>query len=124
MPSINPIKYLRFLNKVRKHAAGVKSETGLSLMQQLNECFRLLRLNLLEPEEYYMYRLYRPELSWDEKTRYMSRNQFYIFEQAINPRKEMGALNKFVFPSFKETTLFGSNCGETHSLYRQTPLPA
>lgn len=123
MITLNPIKYLRFAGKIIKYNGQIKGRTSLSLMQQGLEAFRLLRLNLLEPREYYeTYELYRDDLSWEKKKAYLSRNQFAILVKHVNPQKNTGVLNKLVFkiyaqkfglPVAKMYGLFDSNFGYT-----------
>jgi len=101
MPSLNPAKYIRFFQKIRKYSSSINGKSNLSFMQQAKECYKLLQLNQLEPYEYFKdYELWQPRLSWEDKTKYLSRNQFYILDKAMNPRKEVGVLNKLVFKIF------------------------
>lgn len=95
--SINPIKYIRFFIKILKGWQRTKNETHVNFFRQLQEAFTLLRLNQLEPYEYYCLKLYKPNLSLDEKKRYMSMNQHYKVESFLNPRIEAGIINKYNF---------------------------
>jgi len=97
LPALNPIKYIRFLTRILKYSSRIKGKTDLSLISQLNEVYKLLRLNQLEPREYYNAELYSPRYNWDDKLRFMSRNQFAVFERRMNPPKDSGVLNKLAF---------------------------
>lgn len=98
MASINPIRYFRFASRIFKYAHKVKGETDLSLLEQGREVYQLLRLNMLEPKEYYeTYQLFRSEVPWEEKKRFLSRNQFAIVDKALNPGSGPGLLNKLAF---------------------------
>jgi Sugar-transfer associated ATP-grasp len=97
LPSLNPIKYIRFFARIINYNSRIKDKTNLNVISQLKEVYKLLMLNQLEPREYYNAELYSPHFSWEDKTRFMSRNQFAIFEKEMNPIKENGVLNKLVF---------------------------
>ena len=72
-------------------------------MQQLMEVYRLLQLNQLEPNEYYeTYELFANDLTWEDKTRFLSRNQFAKMDARLNPKKSYGLLNKLVFHIYGE----------------------
>ena len=116
MPSLNPAKYIRFLNKVRKLSKVSKGKTELSFLQQAKECYNLLRLNQLEPYEYFeTYELWQPHLTWEDKTRFLSRNHFYLVDKALNPRKDTGVLNKLVFKIYAEH--YGLPVPKTYGLF-------
>ena len=103
MASLNPIKYLRFIARVHRYSRKVKDRTSLSFTQQLAEVYRLLKLNQLEPKEYYeTYELFANDLTWEDKTRFLSRNQFAKMDERLNPRKSYGLLNKLVFHVYAE----------------------
>jgi len=113
---LNPIKYLRFAMRIIKYSFRIKGRTSLSLMQQGLEVYRLLRLNRLEPKEYYeTYELFCDDLSWEEKTAYLSRNQFAIFDGQVNPKKNVGLLNKLVFKIFAQN--FGLPVATMYGLF-------
>jgi hypothetical protein len=98
MIPLNPFKYLRFVSRVIRYAQKVEDKTELGLLDQGKEVFQLLRLNMLEPKEYYeTYELFRPDVTWEEKRRFLSRNQFAIVEKALNPGSGPGLLNKLAF---------------------------
>jgi hypothetical protein len=116
MISLNPAKYLRFAARIIKYSRRIKGRTSLSLMQQGLEAYRLLRLNRLEPTEYYeTYELFRDDLSWEEKTAYLSRNQFAILDGRLNPKKNVGVLNKLVFKIFAQK--FGLPVAKMYGLF-------
>lgn len=103
MPTLNPIKYLRFTKRIFDYSGRVKGRTTLSRSEQAREVYQLLRCNLLEPKEYYQtYELFEPGLSWDEKRRFLSRNQFAIIDPLFNPRGGTGVFNKMVFKVFAQ----------------------
>jgi hypothetical protein len=102
MPSLNPIKYFRFISRIIKYGSKVKRKTDLSLLKQGVEVYKLFRLNLLEPKEYYDYELFDPRLSWDDKKRFLSRNQFAMMHRELNPPKDMGTTNKLVFKFYAQ----------------------
>jgi hypothetical protein len=93
--SINPIKYIRYLLKIILGWLRTRDKDHISFIRQLKETYTLLRLNQLEPHEYYMLGLYKPDISIDEKKRYMSINQHFTLESHMNPRNQVGILNKF-----------------------------
>lgn len=95
--TLNPIKYIRFILKIYKGWLKSKNKDHVNFFQQLKEAFTLLRLNKLEPYEYYMLELYKPSILLEEKKKYISMNQHFVFESQMNPRKEVGILNKFNF---------------------------
>ena len=97
MPSLNPVKYIRFASKIYRYGRPIRHRTELSLVDQAREVYRLLRLNNLEPEEYYRYELYDPARSWEAKASYLSRVQQVRLERAMNPPNDEGVLNKLVF---------------------------
>lgn len=103
MLPLNPIKYLRFAARLVRYSRKVGAQTDLSLLTQGREAFQLLRRNQLELKEYYeTYELYRSDLSWEEKQRFLSRNQFAIVDRLLNPKGSIGVLNKFIFKVFAE----------------------
>jgi len=97
---LNPIKLIRFAGKIIKGWNSSPRDTRIGLFKQVIEVYRLLRLNRLEPEEYFRYKLYQKDMPWDKKAGYISKNQFYLIETAMNPRKEVGILNKFSFRTY------------------------
>ncbi len=99
------LKYHRFLKKAYNIWKKSRSCTSLGFLKQFQEMYKLRRLNYLEPEEYHCYHLYKDDLSWEEKTRFLSQFQYYLMESRVNPRKDVGALNKMIF------SLFGSAIG-------------
>jgi len=87
--------------RIIRYARKVRHKTSLSILQQLREAYHLRRLNLLEPLEYYeTYELFDPRLTWEEKKRFLSRNQFAILDRELNPKAGIGVLNKLVFKIF------------------------
>lgn len=96
----NPMKYIRFAKKVLRGWRKTLNENHISVIKQFKEIYSLLKLNRMEPEEYYEYKLYNPELSWDDKKSYLTRSQYYLIESAVNPRAEVGILNKFAFHQY------------------------
>lgn len=102
MPSLNPVKYIRFISRIIRYGSKAKHKTNLSLIQQGKEVYRLFRLNLMEPKEYYDYELFDPRLSWDDKKRFLSRNQFAMMHRELNPPKDMGTTNKLVFKFYAQ----------------------
>jgi Sugar-transfer associated ATP-grasp len=123
MIALNPVKYLRFAARILKYSRKIKGRTSLSLMQQTLEVYRLLKLNQMEPKEYYeTYELFTDDLTWEDKTHYLSRNQFARMDPRLNPRKNVGVVNKLVFyivarhfdlPVAKMYGLFDPNSGYT-----------
>jgi len=98
--NLNPIKIIRFAWKIFKGWKSSPRDTRIGLLKQAREVYRLFRLNRLEPEEYCRYGLYRKDIPWESKAAYISNNQFYLIETAMNPRKEVGILNKFTFRTY------------------------
>ncbi len=98
MIPLNPIKYFRFASRIVRYAHKVGDKTELGLLEQSREVFQLLRMNMLEPKEYYeTYQLFRSDVPWEEKKRFLSRNQFAIVDKALNPGSGPGLLNKLAF---------------------------
>ncbi len=96
--TINPIKCIRFAAKVIRYWRKVRGRTSLSLYRQLLENYRLLRLNLMEPIEYYeKLELFKPKFSWADKQTFLTRNQFALLCKAINPPKAVGIFDKLNF---------------------------
>lgn len=93
-------KYYCFLKKVYNIWRKTRPYTGLGFCKQAIEMYKLHCLNLLEPEEYYYYHLFKDDLDWEEKTRFLSRNQYHLMERRMNPREDVGVLNKLVFNVF------------------------
>ena len=102
MLSLNPAKYLRFGRKLVRLNQQVNGRARLPFIQQARETRELLRCNLLEPEEYYLYELYDPSVPWEEKKNYIGRRAFVLLDRAMNPHKEVGLLNKLVFKIYAE----------------------
>jgi len=102
MPSLNPAKYARFINKVRRLRAQANGRPMLPLAEQLREIYSLLQQSLLEPEEYFLYELYDPERPFEEKAEYVGRRAYVLIDRAFNPDKETGVLNKLVFKVYAE----------------------
>ncbi len=97
------LKYYRFFKRSYDiwHANGNSTSSGL--FRQTREMYKLHKLNLLEPDEYQYYHFDNSDLSWEEKTRFLSRNQYYLFETNMNPRKDVGILNKLAFNLFAQS---------------------
>lgn len=115
MPSLNPVKYIRFAAKIYRYGRPIRGRTHLSLVAQAREVYRLLRLNQLEPEEYYRYELYDPARTWPAKTSYLSRVQQVRLERAMNPPNDEGVLNKLVFKIYARH--FGLPVAEMYGLF-------
>ena len=76
MPSLNPIKYIRFLRKVAMVKSKLRDRSNLGFVSLAKEMYALLNLNRLEPHEYFVYDLARPGLTFEDKKKYLSQNQF------------------------------------------------
>lgn len=97
---LNPLKPLRFAEKILTGWLSSRGSPSIGVIKQAIEAYKLLKLNRLEPEEYYLYKLFRRDMPWEIKTGFLSNNQFYLIESAANPRKEVGLFNKFVFRAY------------------------
>jgi len=115
MPSLNPAKYVRFLAKIYRLSRPARGRTELSYVQQVREIYDLLRLNGLEPEEYYRYEFYDPRYTWEGKKTYLSRRQQVVLERALNPINEEAVLNKFLFKLLAQR--FGIAVPDMYGLY-------
>jgi hypothetical protein len=103
MLPLNPIKYLRFASRVVRYHHRVRNRSNQGLWQEGQEVYRLLRLNQIEPREYYeTYELFDPQLSWEDKKRFLSREQFARLDDALNPKAAVGVLNKLVFKIYAQ----------------------
>lgn len=115
MSQLNPIKVSRFAWKILNNWYTHRSESSIGLLQQYKEIVKLLKLNRLEPEEYYRYNLYNKNFSWEDKIKYLSDNQYYLIESLMNPRKEVGVLNKLVFRTY--SSYFGLPMPELYGVF-------
>ena len=103
MLPLNPIKYLRFTGRVVSYHHRAKHRSNQNLWQEGQEVYRLLRLNQLESREYYeTYELFDPQLTWEDKKRFLSREQFARLDRALNPKAAVGVLNKLVFKIYAQ----------------------
>jgi hypothetical protein len=103
MLPLNPVKYLRFAGRVIRYHHSVRQRSNQSLWREGQEVYRLLRLNQLEPREYYeTYELFDPLLTWEDKKHFLSREQFARLDQALNPKAAVGVLNKLVFKIYAQ----------------------
>ncbi|MGB5106020.1 MAG: sugar-transfer associated ATP-grasp domain-containing protein [Candidatus Zixiibacteriota bacterium] len=118
--NISPTALARFTARVIQGNRALSGVPRISLSRQFAENFRLMRLNGLQPHEYYRYELCRPEITWDQKTRYLSRDQAWLVHRTINHRFDHGVLQKMVFdrvmtslkiPVPKHFGLYNSLCG-------------
>jgi len=101
MPTLNPVKYIRFLNKVHKYSRRIKHLTDLSFLDQLKEVYGLLKLNSIEPKEYYeVYQLWSSHYNWEDKKSFLSRNQFARMNINLDPPSQNGLFNKHVFNTY------------------------
>jgi hypothetical protein len=100
--SLNPLKYIRFVIKIFNGWLKYIEEEHISFFQQIREAYTLLKLNELEPYEYYCLKLFRPEISLEDKKKYMSMNQHFRVESYMNPREGAGITNKFNFSILAE----------------------
>jgi len=95
--TLNPVAYMRFVGNVWKGNSCSPSREKLGFVTQLLNVRRYLRLNGLEPNEYYLYDLCRAGISNAERDRYISRNQIYLINRSINPQFDQGvAANKLL----------------------------
>jgi hypothetical protein len=116
MLPLNPIKYLRFAGRVVRYHQRVRHRSKQNLWREGQEVFRLLRLNRLEPREYYeVYELFDPQLKWEDKKRFLSRVQFASLDRAVNPKAAVGVLNKLVFKIYAQH--FGLPVAKMHGLF-------
>ncbi len=98
MIPLNPLKYLRFGTRFWRYRSKYKDQTSLSFLEQAREIAYLLQHNRLEINEYFeTYALHQPDVSWEEKRRFLSRNQFAAYRAAMNPDHSIGVLNKLAF---------------------------
>ena len=95
--NLTPAALSRFVGRILAGNRRFSNSPRISLARQFAENFRLLHLNGLEPPEYYRYELCRPQISWNEKTRYMSREQAWLMHRTINQQFDQGVLQKMVF---------------------------
>ena len=93
----SPAALVRFVSRVAKGNRALAGVPRINLARQLVENYRLRRLNGLQPHEYYRYELCRPEIDWERKTRYMSRDQAWLMHRTINQQFDHGVLQKMVF---------------------------
>ena len=100
MAWFNILKYPRFASKVYNTYRKSGSNGNPGLIHQGKEIYKLHKLNLLEPEEYQFYQLYKTDLPWEEKQKFLSHNQYCLMETNLNPRKDVGVMNKMVFSCF------------------------
>jgi hypothetical protein len=103
MLPLNPIRYLRFASRVVRYHHRVRHRSNQSLWREGQEIYRLLRLNQLEPREYYeTYELFDPQFTLEDKRRFLSREQFARLDRALNPTAAVGVLNKLVFKIYAQ----------------------
>ncbi len=95
--NITPAALIRFASRIFDGNRRLSKLPRIPLSRQFLENFRLLRLNGLEPPEYYRYELCRPEVTWKQKTRYLSRSQAWLMHRTINQQFDQGVLQKMVF---------------------------
>ncbi|MCP4581439.1 MAG: hypothetical protein GY839_07450 [candidate division Zixibacteria bacterium] len=115
MISLNIMKYIRFISKIFKIRGEIKHKSDMGFFQLGRELYEFLTLNKMEPDEYYLYHLYKPEFSREDKMRFLSRNQYYLIESRLNPRNEVGILNKFVFNCYARSV--GLPVPEMHGVF-------
>jgi hypothetical protein len=103
MLPLNPIKYLRFAGRVIRYHHRIRHRGNQSLWREGLEVYQLYKLNQLEPREYYeTYELSDSRLTWEEKKRFLSREQFARLDRALNPADAVGVLNKLVFKIYAQ----------------------
>lgn len=103
MLPLNPIKYLRFAGRVVRYHHRIKHRSNQSLWREGQEVYQLFKLNRLEPREYYeIYELFDPQLTFDDRKRFLSREQFARLDRALNPADAVGVLNKLVFKIYAQ----------------------
>jgi Sugar-transfer associated ATP-grasp len=82
-----PIAKVRHLLKdLRERGGPIAREHGLSLWGMLGEQLKLARATGIGVNEYFMYRLWRPELAWEEKLAFVSLKNWQDVCDALSPR--------------------------------------
>lgn len=116
----SPAALVRFASRVLSGNRALATIPRISLARQFVDNFRLRRLNGLQPHEYYRYELCRPEITWHDKTRYMSRDQAWLMHRTVNQHFDHGVLQKMVFDRImtslgiavpKQFGLYNALCG-------------
>ena len=95
--NLSPAALVRWVGRILEGNRHLAHLPRISVWRQISENFRLMRLNGFEPHEYFRYELCRPEISWNDKTRYMSRDQAWLMHRTINQLFDQGVLQKMVF---------------------------
>ncbi|GEM_PF-5461106 len=118
MLPVNPVKYVRFASRVVRYHHRTRQKSNQSLLKEGCEVYRLLRLNQLEPREYYeTYELFDPQLTWEDRRRFLSREQFARLDRVLNPRAAVGVMNKLVFKVYAQH--FGLPVARMYGLFDQ-----
>ena len=95
---LNPIKVARQIGHGLGTARDTAAEAGVSAFRITIEQALLYFRNNLSRCEYYMYGLYRPELSWEEKTAFIADRDSRRYWEVLTPFKyATGFKNKLLF---------------------------
>ncbi len=95
---LNPVKVARQITHGFGTARETAAEAGVSPMRITIEQALLYFRNNLSRCEYYMYGLYRPELSWEEKTAFIADRDSRRYWEVLTPFKYASVFkNKLLF---------------------------
>lgn len=97
---MNPFGAFRFLSTVYRLGRDDRQRYGVSLFSQLRENYALLRLNGLEPYEYFQYHLSNPAMTWEDKCAYLSYNQGCALHRELSPLADQAITSKFLTERF------------------------
>lgn len=101
LEALNPFKVARFARDIWSNGRRASKESGVSLLRIGAEQVALYVQNRLSRQEYYMYSLHDPGLSWEEKKAFISRRGSPRYRQILTP-KHYGYLlkNKLIFARY------------------------
>ena len=80
-----PVRIIRYWGVFRRLGREAQERHGVSASQMMKEHMALRKLNRLRWHEYLFYRLFNPELAWEEKTAYIGQIRMRPLWSALNP---------------------------------------